>query len=948
MAKSFNVGRLVVSAALDLSKLNAGLAKSRTALEKWGKNLKSLGMTMTKRLTAPMALVGAGAVKMAGDFEKAMVQSTAIMGNLSDTMRNEMEKAARDIAKVSTFSAKEAAQAFYFLASAGLSAKQSISALPGIVNFATAGQFDLSRATTLAANAQSALGLSTDDAAQNYKNLVRVTDVLVKANTLADASVEQFAEALVGKAGPAIKNVGMSIEEGVAALAVLAKQGIKGAEASTKLGTAIDELQSKAVINADAFKDYRIAVFDSNGEMRNLGDIAEDLEKQLGTLSDEAKTAAFEQLGLGVKTRSTILSFVGFSDTLRDWQGVMEDAQGTTQEVTDKQLKNLNDQLKILWHNIADVAIGLGKALLPAVKKLIGIVRDIVEWFDKLSPSIKTVGAVAAAAAAALGPLLLVVSQLLFFLPSLGAAAAALGTTMMALATSPMTLAVASMAAFAAALYALLTPTALATEKTATFTTKLEELEDQARKTKEAVESAYGERSALEKEIQGHEARLKRLQDKFAKFSQNLQKTMPDDDYGIQIAPGEWTWGNPAQIKKEIDALDKLIGTLKQHAMRVAESNIANAEHKASIDAVAAADERRRTALEDVSKRYGVNKDELAKLNEELAVWQKFQQEIVRHVEEGDPALQQSGQRIQDLKTAITELSQAEVAAVQPTQEIIYNLAGIDVAAIKAAHGLDALAEKVQFWEAAVEKIRAIREQMQGFADQDMANALVMLTEWGESLQLQMTDLATVLTDIFDQFVSGFANAVANAIVYGEDFGEAMKAVGQDILANMIQMLITLGLEQLAYSILSIATVTEKAAAEMAAAAMTTYANAYAAAVGPLTALLLFGGPAAAAGLAAGAVATMLAGAATAAGGGKAAAMAGITGLAEGGLVMQPTLALVGEAGPEAVVPLTDAKKLLGRGDVVTILEADGRTLAKIVAPHLSGVIKKRIGGRMV
>ena len=62
-----------------------------------------------------------------------------------------------------TASAKEAADAFFFLASAGLDGKQSIAALPIVAQFAQAGAFGLARATDLLTDAQTALGLSVDE-----------------------------------------------------------------------------------------------------------------------------------------------------------------------------------------------------------------------------------------------------------------------------------------------------------------------------------------------------------------------------------------------------------------------------------------------------------------------------------------------------------------------------------------------------------------------------------------------------------------------------------------------------------------------------------------------------------------------------------------------------------------------------------------------------------------
>jgi len=63
--------------------------------------------------------------------------------------------------------------------------------------------------------------------------------------------------------------------------------------------------------------------------------------------------------------------------------------------------------------------------------------------------------------------------------------------------------------------------------------------------------------------------------------------------------------------------------------------------------------------------------------------------------------------------------------------------------------------------------------------------------------------------------------------------------------------------------------------------------------------------------------------------------------LAAGGLVMRPTYALIGEAGPEAVVPLNRASSL--SGPVQIRIEMDGRVLAERLLPHIHRAITIRI-----
>lgn len=65
-----------------------------------------------------------------------------------------------------------------------------------------------------------------------------------------------------------------------------------------------------------------------------------------------------------------------------------------------------------------------------------------------------------------------------------------------------------------------------------------------------------------------------------------------------------------------------------------------------------------------------------------------------------------------------------------------------------------------------------------------------------------------------------------------------------------------------------------------------------------------------------------------------------IRGLAEGGIVRSPTLAMVGEAGPEAVVPLHKLGSL--GGDQTIIIELDGRQIARRTLPYMPGELRLR------
>jgi TP901 family phage tail tape measure protein len=61
--------------------------------------------------------------------------------------------------------------------------------------------------------------------------------------------------------------------------------------------------------------------------------------------------------------------------------------------------------------------------------------------------------------------------------------------------------------------------------------------------------------------------------------------------------------------------------------------------------------------------------------------------------------------------------------------------------------------------------------------------------------------------------------------------------------------------------------------------------------------------------------------------------------MAEGGVVSRPTLALIGERGPEAVIPLHRGSHS-GSGTLVVVLDVDGREVARATLPHYQRMAK--------
>lgn len=411
----------------ELTEFNKEVRGATKRLNKLGRDVVKTGQSMTKNFTVPISLLAGAVTKFGADFDSAMTKSISIMGDLSDAMRDEMEMAARSVAKTTKYSAAEAAEAYFFLASAGLDAVQSIEALPRVAALAQAGNFNLAQATDLLTDAQSALGLASDDAAENMANMTRVSDVLVEANKMANASVEQFSSALTQKAANALRSVNKEIEEGVSVLAVYADQGIKGERAGTMLSASIDGLTRAADTNASEFQRLGIRVFDAQGNMRSFADIITDVEQSIGDMSTQQQRAELSALGLNRQTLNGVLALQGNSDALRDYEEQLKNAGGATDEVAKKQLQDFYSQMGLLKDRIVDVGLTLWQslepvitgAIMPAMDALIKQITALANWFNELPEGVRDFAVVFGLVLAAMGPVVVVAGKLMLALRSL-------------------------------------------------------------------------------------------------------------------------------------------------------------------------------------------------------------------------------------------------------------------------------------------------------------------------------------------------------------------------------------------------------------------------------------------------------------------------------------------------------------------------------------------------
>lgn len=370
---------------------------------------QQLGSNLTRYVTLPFLAIGALSIREFARFDKAITKTMAFSG---ETNRSGLEGIVMSISKNSARPIYDTAESLYDLASAGYDTAQSIAALPVVEKFATASGMSMSDSTKSLTQSLKALGLASEDPIKNMQEMLRLTDNIVKADSLASASSIEFATALQNKFGSQLRLTNKSLEEGMAILAAYAEQGIKGSEAGEYGNRLLRDLQIAAVKHAEAWKVFNMSIYD-NGKMRNIADILKQFEKTFAGASDEQKRQVLLILGMNSRNVDVTSALLGKGDAVAKFQKDFENAGGTLEKVSSKIRESISEQLGILWNRIKMVGVQIGGAFIPTLKTLMGLLTGLSEKFDNLDPATKTLIVNIGAAVAIIGPLLLLSGSLL-------------------------------------------------------------------------------------------------------------------------------------------------------------------------------------------------------------------------------------------------------------------------------------------------------------------------------------------------------------------------------------------------------------------------------------------------------------------------------------------------------------------------------------------------------
>lgn len=404
------IGALRVTLGIDASEFVAGTKKAQAEMrsfqrefERTGKKWQSLGKDMTQWVTLPILAAGAGVMKLAGDFETAMIQVGISTGATNEELAR-MSELAKEIGGRTIFSAKEAAEGMDMLAKAGIETTAILGgAADAVTDLAAAAGSGLEPAAAAISDAMIQFGLTAEQ-------LPNVVNRITGAVNMSKLSFQDFTMA-AGMAGGVAGSAGISFDDFTTALAGTSAMFSSGSDAGTSFKTFLMRLVPDTKKAREAMEAFGFSAYDANGKLLPLRDIAEQLQTKFSGMSEMERAGLFKAMFGQDAIRSAIglmkLGGEGIDELNAKIAAVDASAQA------EARMQGFNASMEKFQGAIENLAIAIGDSgMLESLTGLVEGLADFIDWLSKASPETLKWTTIILGLAAALGPVVLVVGTL--------------------------------------------------------------------------------------------------------------------------------------------------------------------------------------------------------------------------------------------------------------------------------------------------------------------------------------------------------------------------------------------------------------------------------------------------------------------------------------------------------------------------------------------------------
>ncbi len=384
------------------NKLEQATKKTGDVLKNIGGKMSDVGKTMSMKVTAPIVAAGTAAIKMSNDFNASMANvATLIPGNVDRV--NELKDAVQDMAVDVGKHTGDLADGLYQVVSAFGDTADTAKILEINAKAAAAGVATTTDAINLTSAVTKGYGDTTAEA------VGKVSDLAFTTVKLGQTTFPELASS-IGRVTPLAASLGLSMEElfGVMATAT----GVTGsaAEVSTQLRGVLQSLMAPTDSMTKLIKKMG---FESGAAMLEQLGLQETINTVVNA-AEKSNTPLQKYIG-SIEGQTLALALAGpQAESFTEKLNAMKDVSGATDEAFKEQTEGINaagfqwEQFKI---KIETTAQDIGDKLAPALSNLLSKISELVDRFTELSPKQQDMILKIAALAAVLGPALVVTGK---------------------------------------------------------------------------------------------------------------------------------------------------------------------------------------------------------------------------------------------------------------------------------------------------------------------------------------------------------------------------------------------------------------------------------------------------------------------------------------------------------------------------------------------------------
>ena len=242
--------------------LNTALAGASSRLKAFGRNVSSIGRSLSTSLTLPLGIAAGASIKMALDFDKSMTKIKTLVGVASDEV-DAMGGAVKQLAVDTGVSSNAAADALFFITSAGLRGSDALKVLEASSKASAIGLGEVKTVADAVTSAVNAYGIENLTAE-------KATDVLTAAVREGKLESDSLAQSM-GKVLPVASQLGVRFDEVGAALAAMSRTGTDAAMASTSLRGILSALLNPSKQAKDELEKFGLSAQDLRIQLKDEG-----------------------------------------------------------------------------------------------------------------------------------------------------------------------------------------------------------------------------------------------------------------------------------------------------------------------------------------------------------------------------------------------------------------------------------------------------------------------------------------------------------------------------------------------------------------------------------------------------------------------------------------------------------------------------------------------------